>query len=116
MLIIKTPEGLKQVVAPGIDIYEYAAANGGTVMDDSEFVEPPKTCDQLTAETVAEAASLRAVADYEITPLKYAADIGEATDAEAALLIAWKKYIVALNRVPDQPGYPTTVNWPTVPA
>lgn len=115
MLIIKTPEGLKQVVAPDIDIYEYAAANGGTVMDDSEFVDPPKTEEQIKAEIIARAASLRAVADYEIRPLQDAVDVNDATESEVALLIAWKKYRVALNRLPEQPGYPGTVEWPTSP-
>ena len=53
MLIIKTIEGFKQVVAPDIDIYEYATATGGTVMDDSEFVEPPKTEEQIKADIAA---------------------------------------------------------------
>lgn len=53
MLIIRTPEGHKQVVAPEIDIYEYAAANGGTVIDDSEYVEPAKTEGQMKADIAA---------------------------------------------------------------
>lgn len=115
MLIIKTVEGFKQVVAPDIDIYEYAAANGGTVMDDSDFIEPPKTEEQVRADAVSQAASLRAIADYAITPLQDAVDIDDATGDEVALLKAWKKYRVALNRVPEQNGYPATIEWPAPP-
>jgi hypothetical protein len=43
--------------------------------------------------------------------------VDDATDAETALLKAWKKYRVALNRLPEQAGYyPTTVDWPAAPA
>ncbi|MEE1866677.1 phage tail assembly chaperone, partial [Pseudomonas auratipiscis] len=34
----------------------------------------------------------------------------------AAELKAWKKYRIALIRVPDQPGYPDTIDWPAPPA
>ncbi|MFJ2362438.1 tail fiber assembly protein [Pseudomonas sp. NPDC087697] len=115
MLIIKTAEGFKQVVAPDIDIHEYAAANGGTVMDDSDFVELPKTDEQVKADIAAQTASLRAIADYAIRPLQDAVDIDDAAEAEVALLKAWKKYRVALNRLPEQSGYPVTIEWPATP-
>jgi hypothetical protein len=115
MLIIRTPEGYKQVVAPEIDIYEYAAANGGTVMDDSEYFEPAKTEAELKIDIADKTTSLRAVADYAIRPLQYALDVDDASPAELALLKAWKEYVVALSRIPDQPGYPSTVEWPVTP-
>ena len=60
---------------------------------------------QALARVIAETARLRALADTAIAPLQDAVDIDDATDAEVALLKAWKKYRVALNRLPDQPGY-----------
>ncbi|WP_433766626.1 tail fiber assembly protein [Pseudomonas putida] len=72
--------------------------------------------DQVLAVAVAESAKRRAVADKAIAPLQDAVDIDEATDAELLLLKAWKKYRVALNRVPEQSGYPGTIDWPVVPA
>ncbi|WP_010226171.1 tail fiber assembly protein [Pseudomonas donghuensis] len=63
-----------------------------------------------------ELARRRAAADYVIAPLQDAVDVEEATEDEAAALNAWKKYRVALSRVPDQPGYPTVIDWPTTPA
>ena len=71
---------------------------------------------QLLAAVQADAASRRAAADSAIAPLQDAVDIDDATDAEVLSLKAWKKYRVALNRLPDQPGYPTDIDWPAPPA
>lgn len=60
--------------------------------------------------------ALRMQADYAIAPLQDAVDLDDATDAEVAALKAWKKYRVALSRVPDQPGYPDAIDWPVTPA
>lgn len=56
-------------------------------------------------------AELQAVARSAIEPLQLADEIGEATEAEAAALLAWKRYIVALSRI--DLSAPT---WPEVPA
>lgn len=64
----------------------------------------------------AEIARLRKIADDAIAPLQDAVDIDDATEAEEASLKLWKKYRVALNRLPDQPGYPATIDWPASPA
>ncbi|HGM5580729.1 TPA: tail fiber assembly protein [Pseudomonas putida] len=63
-----------------------------------------------------EIAQRRAAADYAIAPLQDAVDLDEATAAEAALLKDWKRYRIALNRLPEQPGYPTSFDWPVAPA
>ncbi|WP_411382799.1 tail fiber assembly protein [Pseudomonas sp. L7] len=63
-----------------------------------------------------EAGRLRAIADAAIAPLQDAVDLEDATEAETALLKEWKRYRVALNRLPDQPGYPQTIDWPAPPA
>ncbi|WP_283107522.1 tail fiber assembly protein [Pseudomonas entomophila] len=67
-------------------------------------------------EAQAETAHRRAAADSAIAPLQDAVDLDDATDAEAALLKDWKRYRIALNRLPDQPGYPNTIDWPAPPA
>lgn len=72
--------------------------------------------DKLLADAKAELARRRAAADYAIAPLQDAVDLDDATDVEAAALKAWKKYRVALSRVPDQPGYPDAIDWPASPA
>lgn len=58
----------------------------------------------------------RAIADAAIAPLQDAVDLEEATEAEVALLKEWKRFRVALNRLPEQEGYPTTIDWPALPA
>lgn len=73
------------------------------------------SAEQNLADVVAENARRRVIADKAIAPLQDAVDIDEATEAEVALLKAWKKYRVALNRQPDEPGYPGSVTWPAAP-
>lgn len=67
------------------------------------------------ANVIAETAARRAVADQAIAPLQDAVDLDDATDADLVSLKVWKKYRVALNRLPDQAGYPTTIDWPVIP-
>ncbi|WP_338791075.1 tail fiber assembly protein [Pseudomonas sp. AE27] len=74
------------------------------------------TAAQLLGAVQADAASRRAAADSAIAPLQDAVDIDDATDAEVLALKAWKKYRVALNRLPEQPGYPIDIDWPAPPA
>ncbi|MBJ2216441.1 tail fiber assembly protein [Pseudomonas sp. MF7453] len=64
----------------------------------------------------AEIIRLRAIADYAVAPLQDAVDVDEATDSEVAQLKGWKKYRVALSRVPEQEHYPDAIEWPVVPA
>ncbi|MCJ7854582.1 tail fiber assembly protein [Pseudomonas monteilii] len=55
-------------------------------------------------------------ADLAIAPLADAERLDMATEAEAALLEAWQRYRILLTRVPEQPDYPITIDWPTLPA
>lgn len=108
-----------QVQLPGLDLGERLAATAG-VIDWSQVVtaeaKAQAAADQLVAAVVADLAQRRAVADAAITPLQDAVDIDEATADEEGRLKLWKKYRVALNRLPDQPGYPATIDWPAPPA
>ncbi|WP_410743109.1 tail fiber assembly protein [Citrobacter freundii] len=54
--------------------------------------------------------SLLALAASKIAPLQDAVDLDIATEAEAALLLAWKKYRVLLNRI--NPNDTPDINWP----
>lgn len=68
------------------------------------------------ASVQAEIARLRKIADDAVVPLQDAVDIDDAAAADEELLKLWKKYRVALNRLPDQPGYPAVIDWPAPPA
>jgi len=108
-----------QVQLPGLDLGERLAATAG-VIDWSQVVtaesKAQAAADQLIAAVVADLAQRRAAADTAIAPLQDAVDLDEATELEAAALKQWKRYRVALNRLPDQPGYPATIDWPAPPA
>ncbi|MDU9394302.1 tail fiber assembly protein [Pseudomonas sp. zfem002] len=82
-----------------------------------EIPEPvPPTPEDELLEVQAETSRRRAAADAAIVPLQDAVDLDEATEAELALLKEWKRYRVLLNRLQDQPGYPTEIDWPAPPA
>ncbi|MPQ83831.1 tail fiber assembly protein [Pseudomonas sp. MAFF 730085] len=84
------------------------------VPDLEAIVVPPPAADPM-GEAQAEINRLRAAADHAIAPLQDAVDVDDATAADLALLTSWKKFRVALNRVPDQPGYPQAIEWPEAP-
>lgn len=102
----------------GIGVQPATAAPG--VIDWSQVVtaemKAERVAAQLLATAQAETATRRASADSAIAPLQDAVDLDEATEAEAARLKDWKRYRVALNRLPEQPGYPNDIDWPAPPA
>lgn len=69
----------------------------------------------LLSKVQQQTAELRKLADSAIAPLQDAVDIGESTATERSLLLEWKRYRVALNRLADNPGYPGVVSWPVQP-
>lgn len=77
------------------------------------FMSPPP--DYLVL-AIAERDQRLAEATIRIAPLQDAVDLEEATAAEIALLKRWKKYRVDLSRIEQQPGFPTDVVWPVIPA
>lgn len=115
--IVKPADGW--VAIPGQDIAEPSQVVPG-VIDWSQMVtaeaKAQMAAEQQLAKVLAQSAQLRLTADAAIAPLQDAVDLDEATAAEAALLKDWKRYRVALNRLPDQPGYPNTIEWPAPPA
>lgn len=52
-------------------------------------------------------------ANKAIAPLQAAIDLDMATEAETAALLAWKKYLVLLNRI--DPQLAPDIDWPEVP-
>ncbi|AOE78787.1 hypothetical protein A7318_09395 [Pseudomonas lurida] len=122
MLIIRTLEGYKQVVAPDVDIHEYAASTGGTVMNDWEFVEPPRSPDDLAIDE-------RAWRDAEIERVRWLRDrhrdemdMGVPTSLSAEQFAGLLLYIQQLRTwpqatgFPDQAARPVPPDWLAVPA
>jgi hypothetical protein len=54
-------------------------------------------------------------ANSAVTKYQDRVDVDDASEADIGLLLAWKKYRVALNRIPDQAGYPHAITWPVAP-
>lgn len=92
---------------------------GGTIIDG--IYSPPlasnyaQTIDDINNAAMGKISAMLALATGKIAPLQDAVDLGIATTAETASLTAWKTYRVAVNRVPTQSGFPTTIDWPPVP-
>lgn len=78
-------------------------------------VEDIQTAEQIKSAIDGQISGLSSLASLRIAPLQDAVDLGIATEEETTLLTAWKTYRVALNRVPTQAGYPTTIDWPEQP-
>jgi hypothetical protein len=53
-------------------------------------------------------------ASIEATALQFKVDLGLATAAEAAYLLAYKQFCVAFHQVNKQPGFPLTIIWPEI--
>lgn len=115
--IIDPPDG--QVELPGLELAEPQPSATGFI-DWSKLItaedKAQAAAERLLFHVTVETARLRSVADSAIAPLQDAVDLDEATAEEVALLTAWKRYRVALNRLPDQEGYPNDIDWPAPPA
>ncbi|MDH0300614.1 MULTISPECIES: tail fiber assembly protein [unclassified Pseudomonas] len=115
--VIDPPDGA--VVLPGLPLGQPGATSPGAIDWSAVVTAEAKAqaaAAELLAGVIAETGRRRRAADEAIAPLQDAADLDEATQAEALRLKDWKRYRVALNRLPDQPGYPATIDWPAPPA
>ncbi|KTI34166.1 tail fiber assembly protein [Enterobacter roggenkampii] len=74
---------------------------------------PPLTSDDLADIATCKKTELLNEASILITTLQDAVDLDMATEKEAALLLAWKKYRVLLNRI--NPNDAPDIIWPEVP-
>ncbi|MDF0605375.1 tail fiber assembly protein [Neisseriaceae bacterium TC5R-5] len=102
-----------QAIQAGLQAGQRLAANkkGQPVLLDAL----PPTPEELAAQAQAELTRRIQMATFAIAPLADALELGIATEEEQASLIAWKRYRIELSRMPQQPGYPTDIDWPTEP-
>ena len=81
---------------------------------------PPPSAEEILATNTATRNQYLTAATLAIAPLQDAVDIGEATPDDEAMLLKWKQFRVAVNRVvltlanptwpvPPQPGYGAAV-------
>ncbi|MHC8366308.1 tail fiber assembly protein [Pseudomonas sp. ZT5P21] len=109
------------------EVFEYSdedVANGfvrdGLVALTDEEVEahlapPVLSLEQLAVVALNERDRRLDVAALRIAPLQDAVDLGEASENEEQSLLAWKRYRVAVNRISQQAGFPTNIDWPAPP-
>jgi len=82
-----------------------------------EAAPPPPALTEAQLATVAidKRDKLLANATLAMAPLQDAVELDDATPAEVVLLKQWKQYRVAINRVPQQDGFPHAITWPAAP-
>ncbi|MFW9088236.1 tail fiber assembly protein [Pseudomonas sp. P2758] len=59
--------------------------------------------------------TLRATANEVLSPLQAGVDIDEISDDDRVLWKAWKRYLIALSKTLERPGWPDTPDWPALP-
>jgi hypothetical protein len=108
-------------IAVGEGVYQHlidGVASGKIIIPDVNGYpvlaeRPSPTVEQLIAQAEDEKIRLLALAASKMGPLQDAVDLGIATEKETALLLAWKKFRVLLNRI--NPEDVPDIVWPEVP-
>lgn len=115
--IVSPADGL--VTLPIPEAEQPASTQGYAAIDWSYLVSAEEKAQEVTQHqrdtAIAVISQRRALADTAIAPLQDAVDLDDATIGEIDALKAWKRYRLALNRLPDQPGFPNTIEWPDMP-
>ncbi|HGL6839090.1 tail fiber assembly protein [Citrobacter koseri] len=101
--------------------YQYLiqGQSDGKIITVNEYGQPvlsdpaPPSTEQLIQEAETRKTTLMQAASDAIAPLQDAVDLDIATSDENALLLAWKKYRVLLNRVDTNTA--PDVKWPETP-
>ena len=96
-------------VKPMVDYPKWDEITSSWFTDETAQLSAQKTT------ATCEVQQLLSIANDKIVPLQDAVDLGIATDAETISLTKWKTYRVLVNRVPTQPGFPTAIDWPSMP-
>ncbi len=107
------PEGLNVVELPNTTANRRADTSGNWMYQDGQVIKRIYTRDELITQVENEKTRLLAEAATKIAPLQDAVDIGVSTEAEAALLLKWKKYRVKLNRLDTNKA--PDIAWPERP-
>ncbi|WP_064116779.1 tail fiber assembly protein [Pseudomonas fluorescens] len=84
-------------------------------LEDAWRLDKSAELEGVTKDAQAKRSALMAYAGSQIAPLQDAVDLKLATDVEKALYDAWRLYRVLLNRVEQQEGFPSDINWPVQP-
>lgn len=108
--LVDVPDG--RVALPGKAAEEHFPTLGFAQIDWSLMQTPAQQAEALALAIIAQ---LRREADQALAPLADAAALDMASETEKAKLTDWQRYRVLLNRVPEQAGWPTDIDWPELP-
>jgi hypothetical protein len=100
---------------PKID-YSWNAVNTDgvwTFTDSDMWGQPSQLSNQLRSARTPRLE--RANSTLASSALAYKVELGLATPADEAALLAYKQFFIDMSNVNKQPGYPLTVTWPEVP-
>ncbi len=97
-----------------------AQSQGKSIQSDDNgypiAVEPPSPTPEEWAEiNLGRCSIFMNEAALKIAPLQDAVDLNIATEDEKQRLKAWKLYRIKLNRIEQQAGFPTQIDWPKPP-
>lgn len=100
---------------PKIDYSWNAVNNDGvwTFTDSDMWGQPSELSNHLRS--AREPRLARANASLVASALPYKVELGLATPADEAALLAYQQFFIDMSNVNKQPGYPLSVTWPEVP-
>lgn len=101
----------------------WRAVNEGFALNDDETLvdELPerliefRQSEQIKEEAVAQLRAKILDARGVIDPLQAGIDIDEVSDEDRATWKLWKRYLIALSKTQDRPGWPEAPDWPALP-
>lgn len=103
-------------VAHLVPVPEGQVIKQGDSYVDGAFGPPPTEPPMTAVKAGVQRDALLTQAALFIEPLRDAVELGMATEVEKAALAAWQAYRIKLRRLEQQPGFPTAIDWPEVPA
>lgn len=95
--------------------YSLLSRSGYNAIRAIQEAENAPTPEQLLVEANTKRDRILSEAGLRIAPLQDAIDLGDATEEDKSNLMLWKRYRVAVNRVIEQPDFPTEISWPVEP-
>ncbi|MFQ1979537.1 tail fiber assembly protein [Aeromonas veronii] len=76
---------------------------------------PPATEQQLLEQAMQIQQQKLKEASVQMEPLIYLDSLGQLSAQETEVLHQWRQYTVEVSRANQQPGWPSTINWPVKP-
>ncbi|MEV3802771.1 tail fiber assembly protein [Aeromonas veronii] len=82
---------------------------------DTDISPPPATEQQLLEQAMQIQQQKLKEASVQMEPLIYLDSLGQLSAQETKVLHQWRQYTVEVSSANQQPGWPSTINWPVKP-